>query len=63
MSKMKDLWGDTIKVVNVDNEYIGVAFTEKLSDSRWRSSMELDAAMTREFIKKLKKALAEVEGV
>ena len=63
MSKMKDLWGDTIEVVNVDGENVYIAFTEKLpgADEAY-CSMELDAVMIRKFIKKLKKALAEGEG-
>ena len=56
MSKMKDSWGDTIEV-DVEDEHVHVVFSEV---SRV-ASMELDAAMTRKFIKKLKKAIAEVE--
>ena len=45
MSKMKDMWGDTIEV-----------FTEE-------ANMELDADLARKFVKKLKKAIAEVEDM
>ena len=61
MSKMEDLWGDTIEVY-ADAGYVGLSFTEKrvYGDSESKS-MELDAALTRKFIKKLKKALDEAE--
>ena len=62
MSKMKDLWGDIIEVVNVDGENVYITFTEKLpgADEAY-CSMELDAVMIRQFIKKLMEALAEGE--
>ena len=62
MSKMKDRWDDTIKVVNADGEYVGVTFIETPYDDSRYTDMEREAAMTRKFIKKLKKALAEAEG-
>ena len=62
MSKMKDSWEDTIKVVNADGEYVGVTFIETLYDDSRYTDMELDAVRTRKFIQKLKKALAEAEG-
>ena len=62
MSKMKDLWGDIIEVVNVDGGNVYVAFTEKLPGAEEvYCSMELDAVMIRQFIKKLMEALAEGE--
>ena len=62
MSKMKDMWGDTIEVVSVDGENVYITFTEKLpgADEAY-CSMELDAVMIRQFIRTLMKALAEVE--
>ena len=68
MRKMKDMWGDTIsidvwpKVVTITSDegrpcaYGGPS--EEVS-----TTMELDADQTRELIKKLKKALAEVEDM
>ena len=61
MSKMKDSWEDTIKAVNADGEYVGVTFIETLYDDSRYTDMELDAALARKLIKKLKKAIAEVE--
>lgn len=61
MSKMKDLWGDTIEV-DADAGYVNVSFTERRPYGASASkSMELDADLTRKFIKKLKKALAVAE--
>ena len=57
MSKMKDTWGDTI-LIGIQPGIVNIAFEE-----RERSvSRELDADQTRELIKKLKKALDEMEG-
>ncbi len=67
MSEMKDIWGDTIsidvwpKVVTITSAegrpcaYGGTS--EEVS-----TTMEFDADQTRKLIKKLKKALAEMEG-
>ena len=54
MSKMQDRWGDTIEVTTVAG-LIFIDFRERVAD------MELDAALARTLIKKLKKAIAEVE--
>ena len=60
MSKMEDIWGDTIEVVAEDG-HVFVSFTELIYASSREASMALDADMTRKLITKLKKALAEVE--
>ena len=63
MSKMKDLWGDTI-VVLAEDDHVYISFSEsRLYDDSEFSSMELDADLARKLIKKLKKAIAEVEDV
>ena len=60
MSKMKDIWGDTIEV-DAEDGHVFVSFTELIYASSREASMALDADLTRTLIKKLKKALAEVE--
>ena len=63
MSKMKDLWGDTIEVLAEDDHvYISFGESRLYADSEF-ASMELDADLARKFVKKLKKAIAEVEGM
>lgn len=62
MSKMKDMWDGTIEV-KAEDGYVYVASTEwGLRDEATITYMKLDADLTRKLIKKLKKALAEVEG-
>ena len=58
MSKMKDIWGDTIEV-DAEDGHVFVSFTELIYASSREAIMELDAAKARKFIKMLKKALAE----
>ena len=61
MSKMKDQWGDTIEV-QTGSGCVHIAFTEaRPHDSIAIASMERDADLARKFVKKLKKAIAEVE--
>ena len=61
MSKMKDRWGDTIEVQTEDG-HVYVSFTKaRLYDGGVFADMELDADMARKFVKKLKKAIAEME--
>ena len=60
MSKMEDIWGDTIEV-DAEDGHVFVSFTELIYASSREASMALDADMTRKLITKLKKALAEVE--
>ena len=61
MSKMKDVWGDTIEVLAEDNHvYISFGESRLYADSEF-ASMELDADLTRKLIKKLKKAITETE--
>ena len=56
MSKMKDTWGDTI-LIGIQPGIVSITFEE-----RGRTvSRELDADRTRKLIKKLKKALDEME--
>ena len=64
MSKMKDLWGDTIEVTT-DEGLVGIHFTEHDFDyvTPNESNMELDAVLARKLVKKLKKAIAEVEDM
>ena len=63
MSKMKDLWGDTIEV-KAEDGYVYVSFTEKHPyDGSQYAAMELDDALARKFVKKLKKSIAEVEDM
>lgn len=63
MSKMKDLWDDTIEVLTEDG-HVHVSFTDvRPPGNIVIASMELDAAMARKFVKKLKKAIAEVEDM
>ena len=70
MSKMKDLWGDTIEVttdeglVNIScTELLNLSCTELYCAPSDETRMELDVALTRKLIKKLKKAIAEVEDM
>lgn len=60
MSKMKDLWGDTIEVL-AEDDHVYISFGEYV-DSEF-ASMELDADLSRKLIKKLKKALAKLEDM
>ena len=62
MSKMKDLWGDHIVVDTIDG-LVDIAFAVIVNEKRKELDMVLDAALTRKLIKKLKKAIAEVEDV
>ena len=62
MSEMKDIWGDTIEV-DAEDGYVLVSFTELIYATTREASMALDADLTRKLIKKLKKALAEVEDM
>lgn len=62
MSKMKDLWGDTIEV-STDEGLVGILFTELYRSSPNEANMELDVVLARKLIKKLKKAIAEVEAM
>ena len=62
MAKMKDYWGDTIEL-EAEDGFVFVSFTELLPyDDTRDASMALDAPLTRKLIKKLKKALSELEG-
>lgn len=60
MSKMKDMWGDTIEVFT-EEEKVCIYFSERIFSPPNEANMELDAALARKLIKKLKKAIAEVE--
>ena len=62
MSKMKDIWGDTIEV-DAEDGYVFVSFTELIYATTREASMALDADLTRKLIKKLKKALTELEDM
>ena len=63
MSKMKDYWGDTIRM-SVEYGTVCVSFTERQTYESDRTvSMELDADLARKFVKKLKQAIAEVEDM
>ena len=63
MSKVMDLWEGTIEVAP-KARYVYLSCTERLPDGGTvYTTMELDAALTRKLIKKLKKALDEVEDV
>ena len=63
MSKMKDYWGDTIRM-SVEYGTVCVSFTERRTYESDRTvSMELDADLARKFVKKLKKAIDEVEDM
>ena len=68
MSKVTDIWGDTIsidvwpKVVTItSDEERHCAYGCPSEDVS--TTMELDAGRTRKLIKKLKKALDEMEGM
>ena len=60
MSEMKDIWGDPIEV-DAEDGRVFVSFTELIYAPPREANMELDAALARKLIKKLKKAIAEVE--
>ena len=62
MSKMKDIWGDPIEV-DAEDGRVFVSFTELIYAPPREANMELDAALARKLIKKLKKALDEMEGM
>ena len=56
MSKMKDTWGDTIRI-GTQPCIVSITFEER----GWTVSRELDADRTRKLIKKLKQVLDETE--
>ena len=64
-SAMRDMWGGAI-YIDAESDAVGITFVED-SGLPWAdpwsmsASMELDAAQTRKLIKKLKKALDEME--
>ena len=64
-SAMRDMWGGAI-FIDAEPGMVGITFVED-SGLPWAdpgnlsASMELDAAQTRKLIKKLKKALGEME--
>ena len=60
MAKMKDYWGDTIEL-EAEDGFVFVSFTELIYAPPGEASMALDAPLTRKLIKKLKKALSELE--
>ena len=62
MSKMTDLWGDPIEVTT-DEGLVNISCTELYCAPSNETRMELDVALTRKLIKKLKKAIAEVEDM
>ena len=62
MSKMKDFWGDTIEVFTAEGR-VCIYFSERIFSPPKEANMELDADPARKLIKKLKKAIAEVEDV
>ena len=62
MSKMKDLWGDDIEV-STDEGLVGIYFAELYNAEPKETNMELDAVLARKLVKKLKKAIAEVEDM
>lgn len=67
MSNVKDLWGDFIHIT-AEPEIVSITCVERVPDGRGyvrdRSTMmDLDAAQTRKLIKKLKKALDEMEDM
>lgn len=62
MSKMKDMWGDTIEVFT-EEEKVCIYFSERIFSPPKEANMELDADLARKLIKKLKKAIAEVEDM
>ena len=67
MSNVMDMWGDFIHI-DAEPGMVGITFVED-SGLAWAdpgnlsASMELGAAQTRKLIKKLKKALDEMEGM
>ena len=66
-SAMRDTWGGAI-FIDAEPSVVGITFVED-SGLPWAdpgnlsASVELDAALTRKLIKKLKKALDEMEGM
>ena len=63
MAKMKDYWGDIIEL-EAEDGFVFVSFTElRPYGDTVDASMALDAPLARKLIKKLKKALAEVEDM
>ena len=68
MSKVTDIWGDTISI-DVWPEVITITSDEErhcvygCPSGDVSTTMELDADRTRKLIKKLKKALDEMEGM
>ena len=64
-SAMRDTWGGAI-FIDAESDAVGITFVED-SGLAWAdpwnmsASMELDADQTRKLIKKLKKALYEME--
>ena len=64
-SAMRDMWGGAI-FIDAEADAVGITFVED-SGLPWAdpgnlsASMELDADQTRKLIKKLKKALYEME--
>ena len=68
MSKMTDMWGDMI-LIDAEPGIVSITFTERLphtieGDSWERSaSMDLDAAQTLKLVKKLMRALDDMEDM
>ena len=66
-SAMRDMWGGAI-FIDAEADAVGITFVED-SGLPWAdpgnlsASMELDADQTRKLIKKLKKALYEMEDM
>ena len=64
---MRDMWGGAI-FIDAEADAVGITFVED-SGLAWAdpgclsAAMELDADQTRKLIKKLKKALDEMEGM
>ena len=62
MGKMKDFWGDTIEVFTAEDR-VCIYFSERIFSPPKEANMELDVVLARKLIKKLKKAIAEVEDM
>ena len=62
MAKMKDFWGDTIEVFTAEDR-VCIYFSERTSSPPKEANMELDAVQARKLIKKLKKAITEMEDM
>lgn len=68
MTKVMDIWGDTISI-DVWPKVVTITSAEGRPcacggpPEEVSTTMELDADQTRELIKKLKKALDEMEGM